>query len=157
MNATPTAPPVVIRAAAATDVPAITRCVCAAYLRHIERVGKQPWPMLQDYSRVIRTSQVHVAEHMGRLVGVLELLVTDDGFLLDSISVDPSAQGTGIGRQLLAFAEAEARRQGFGSIYLMTNEKMPENQALYARIGYVLFDRQVVHGYSRVLMRKALG
>ena len=58
--------------------------------------------------------------------------------------------------QLLEFAESEARRQGFQSIYLMTNEKMTENQALYARIGYVLFDRQTVHGYSRVLMRKQL-
>ena len=145
-----------IRVATPEDVAAITRCVCAAYLRHIERVGKQPWPMLQDYSNVIRTSQVHVAERGGRVLGVLELMVTDQGFLLDSIAVDPSAQGTGIGRQLLGFAEDEARRQGFDSIYLMTNEKMTENQELYARIGYVLFDRQTVHGYSRVLMRKPL-
>ena len=145
-----------IRAAAPSDVAAITRCVCAAYLRHIERVGKQPWPMLQDYSNVICTSQVHVAEREGRILGVLELLVTDEGFLLDSVAVDPGAQGTGIGRQLLEFAESEARRQGFQSIYLMTNEKMTENQELYARIGYVLFDRQTVHGYSRVLMRKPL-
>ena len=146
----------VIRAAAPSDVAAITRCVCAAYLRHIERVGKQPWPMLQDYSNVIRTSQVHVAERERRILGVLELLVTDEGFLLDSVAVDPSAQGTGIGRQMLEFAENEARRHEFQSIYLMTNEKMTENQALYSRIGYVLFDRQTVHGYSRVLMRKPL-
>ena len=145
-----------IRPAGADDVAGVTRCVCAAYLRHIERVGKQPAPMLQDYSNVFRTSQVHVAEREGRILGVLELIVTDEGFLLDSVAVDPSAQGTGIGRELLEFAEAEARRQGFDSIYLMTNEKMTENQALYARIGYVPFDRRLVHGYSRVLMRKAL-
>ena len=155
MTIASTASAVIIRAAAPSDVAAITRCVCAAYLRHIERVGKQPWPMLQDYSSVIRTSQVHVAEREARIVGVLELLVTDEGFLLDSVAVDPSAQGTGVGRQLLEFAESEARRHGFQSIYLMTNEKMTENQALYSRIGYVLFDRQTVHGYSRVLMRKS--
>jgi N-acetylglutamate synthase and related acetyltransferases len=147
---------VVIREATPQDVAAITRCVCAAYLRYIERVGKQPWPMLQDYSNVIRTSLVRVAEREGRILGVLELIVTELGFLLESIAVEPSAQGTGIGRQLLIFAEAEAKRQGFDSIYLMTNEKMTENQELYARIGYVLFDRQTVHGYSRVLMRKPL-
>src|SRR5437763_9747590 len=99
---------VIIRPATASDVAGITGCVCAAYLRHIERVGKQPWPMLQDYSNVIRTSQVHVAEHEGRILGVLELLVTDDGFLLDSIAVDPSTQRNGIGRQMLEFAENEA-------------------------------------------------
>ena len=156
MTIASTASAVIIRAAAPSDVAAITRCVCAAYLRHIERVGKQPWPMLQDYSTVIRTSQVHVAERDGCILGVLELLVTDQGFLLDSVAVDPSAQGTGIGRQMLEFAENEARRHEFQSIYLMTNEKMTENQELYARIGYVLFDRQTVHGYSRVLMRKPL-
>jgi GNAT superfamily N-acetyltransferase len=106
--------------------------------------------------QLFRASQVHVAERDGNILGVLELLVTDEGFLLDSVAVDPSAQGTGIGRQLLEFAENEARRQGFQSIYLMTNEKMTENQELYARIGYVLFDKQTVHGYSRVLMRKPL-
>ena len=147
---------IIMRPATASDVAAITRCICAAYLRHIERVGKQPWPMLQDYSNVIRTSQVHVAEREGRILGVLELLVTDEGFLLDSVAVDPSAQGTGIGRQMLEFAENEARRHGFQSIYLMTNEKMTENQALYSRIGYILFDRRIVHGYPRVLMRKIL-
>ena len=147
---------IVIRPATAADVPGVTRCVCAAYLRYIERVGKQPAPMLQDYAQVIGTSQVHVAEREQRILGVLELLVTDEGFLLDSIAVDPSAQGTGVGRKLFEFAEQEAKRHGFDSIYLMTNEKMTENQALYSRIGYILFDRRIVHGYPRVLMRKIL-
>jgi len=145
-----------IRRARPDDVPGITRCVCAAYLQYIERIGKQPAPMLQNYAAVITASQVHVAERAGRILGVLELVVTDEGFLLDSVAVDPVARGTGVGRQLLEFAEGEARRQGHASIYLMTNEKMIENQALYTRIGYVLFDRRVVHGYPRVLLRKAL-
>ena len=32
------------------------------------------------------------------------------------------------------------------AIYLMTNEKMTENKALYERIGYVPFDRRAVDG-----------
>ncbi len=112
--------------------------------------------MLQDYAQVIRTSQVQIAEREGIILGVLELLVTDEGFLLDSIAVDPSAQGTGVGRRLFEFAEQEAKRRGYDSIYLMTNEKMTENQTLYSRIGYILFDRRIVHGYPRVLVRKTL-
>ena len=112
--------------------------------------------MLHDYSEVIKSSQVHVAESGSRIIGVLESLVTDEGFLLDSIAVDPANQGTGIGRSLLEFAEAEASRQGFSSIYLMTNEKMVENQARYSRIGYVQYDRRSVKGYARVIMRKSL-
>ncbi len=147
---------IVIRPATLSDVAAVTRCVCAAYLEHIESVGRQPAPMLQDYANVITNGQVHVADNGEGIVGVLELLITDEGFLLDSVAVDPMAQGSGIGRKLLKFAEAEAVRQGYDSIYLMTNEKMTENQALYGRIGYFLYDRRAVHGYSRVVMRKAL-
>src|SRR5258706_1061749 len=70
---------IVIRPATAADVPGVTRCVCAAYLRYIERVGKQPAPMLQDYARVIGTSQVHIAEREQHILGVLELLIRESG------------------------------------------------------------------------------
>lgn len=145
-----------VRRAEANDVGGITACVCAAYLRHVERIGRQPAPMLHDYAEVLRTSDVHVAERDGRIVGVLELMITDEGFLLDSVAVHPQAQGTGVGRALLGWAEEEAKRHGFDAIHLMTNEKMTENQALYARIGYELYDRRVVQGYARVVMRKRL-
>jgi GNAT superfamily N-acetyltransferase len=49
----------------------------------------------------------------------------------------PSYRGKGLGRSLLEFAEGEARRAGFDSIYLYTHEKMTENLAIYSRIGYV--------------------
>ena len=82
--------------------------------------------------------------------------VVDEGFYIDNIAVRPSAQGKGVGRLLLELAEAEARRQGYASIYVATHELMTENRALYARIGYVEYDHRVVDGYPRVLMRKAL-
>ena len=34
---------------------------------------------------------------------------------------------------------------------------MIEDRALYARIGYVQYDRRVVDGYDRIFFRKALG
>ena len=42
------------------------------------------------------------------------------------------------------------------AIGLYTHEKMTENQVLYAKIGYVEFDRQTVNGRARVYMRKTL-
>jgi GNAT superfamily N-acetyltransferase len=64
--------------------------------------------------------------------------------------------GTGVGRALLVFAEGEARRQGYKSIYLATNSKMTENQLFYPKIGYVEYDRRVQSGYERVFYRKQL-
>jgi GNAT superfamily N-acetyltransferase len=112
--------------------------------------------MLEDYSKVIREHQVHIAERDRRIVGALVLVDTSEGLLIDNVAVDPSLQGTGVGRRLLEFAEAEARRRGLLSIHLSTNEKMTENQALYSRIGYVAYDHRVVNGYPRVFMCKQL-
>jgi Acetyltransferase (GNAT) family len=64
---------------------------------------------------------------------------------------------TGLGKALLQFAEAEARRAGFDAIHLYTHEKMTENLALYSRIGYVEYDRRPQGGFSLVYMRKQLG
>ena len=112
--------------------------------------------MTEDYAEVIRTRRVTVAESAGCIVGVLVLHVTQEGFLLENVAVDPSHRGTGLGRTFLEVAEVEARREGFASIYLYTHEKMTENRALYARIGYAEYDRRFEEGLARVYMRKPL-
>jgi len=145
-----------IRPATAADVQAITECVHAAYRHYVERIGKPPGPMLEDYAQVMQEREVSVAERAGTVLGVVVLEQTQEGFLLENVAVHPSSRGTGVGRQLLEFAEAEARRQGYPSIYLYTHQKMTENQALYAKIGYVEYDRRSEQGYDRVFMRKPL-
>ena len=145
-----------IRQALPDDAEAVAACVGAAYRHYIERIGKPPGPMLEDYAQVIRQRQVAVAEIDGAIVGVLVLAVTEEGQCLENVAVDPAFHGRGIGRALLERAEAEARRRGFAAIYLYTHEKTTENQALYSKIGYVEYDRRVEKGYSRVYMRKRL-
>jgi N-acetylglutamate synthase-like GNAT family acetyltransferase len=147
---------VIIRPATRSDIPSITACVHDAYAHYVERIGKKPGPMLDDFEDTVARCAVHVAIAGSDIVGVVVLKVTDEGFYLDNIAVRPSAQGSGVGRLLLELVEAEARRQGFPSIYLATHELMTENRALYARIGYVEYDHRVVAGYPRVFMRKRL-
>lgn len=112
--------------------------------------------MLEDYAQVIQQRQVFVAESSGDLVGILVLGLTDEGFRLINVAVEPSFQKQGVGKILLQRAETEAWRLGHKTIYLSTNEKMTENQALYSKIGYVEYDRRTESGYSRVYMRKQL-
>ena len=114
--------------------------------------------MLDDYAQIIGDRPVHVAEIDGKIVGMLVLDEKgDEGFLLETVAVAPSAQGTGIGRKLLDFAESEARRLGHASIYLYTHEKMTENRSHYAKIGYVEYAHRTENGLARVYMRKPLG
>jgi ribosomal protein S18 acetylase RimI-like enzyme len=112
--------------------------------------------MTWDYAEFVGEWEVTVAEDDGVIVGLVAVGETDEGFAVENVAVHPEHQGRGLGRTLLELAETEARDAGFDSIYLFTHEKMTENQALYARIGYVEYDRRSEHGLSRVFMRKRL-
>ena len=146
-----------LRPATRSDVSSVAALVDAAYGHYVNRLGMLPRPMIDDYTAAIRHRQVTVAEHDGAIVGVVFLTVTDEGFLVDNVAVHPSRRRTGLGRALLQFAEAEARRAGFDAVHLYTDEKMTENLALYSRIGYVEYDRRSQGAFSLVYMRKQLG
>jgi GNAT superfamily N-acetyltransferase len=135
----------------------VAELVDAAYGHYVERIGMLPGPMTDDDVEVICNRQVTVAECHGAIVGIVVLSVTDEGFLVDNVAVQPSHRGTGLGRALLGFAEAEARRAGFDAIYLYTHEQMTENLALSARVGYVEYDRRSQGACSLVYLRKHRG
>lgn len=145
-----------IRKAQPADTPKMKNCVKAAYRHYIARMGKSPGPMLDDYSEVVRKHQAFVAELNGQVVGVLVLILQDDGILLDNFAVPPEYQGQGFGRKLVEFAESEARNQGFSHLDLYTHECMAENIKMYKRLGYVNTERRTVRGYQRVYMRRSL-
>jgi ribosomal protein S18 acetylase RimI-like enzyme len=145
------------RSANESDVSKVAALVNAAYGHYVERIGMLPRPMTDDYAGVIRNRRVTVAESRGTIVGVLVFTVADEGFLIENVAVDPSHRGKGLGRTLLEFAEAEARRAGFDFIHLYTPEKMTENVALYSRIEYLEYDRRSQRDFSLIFMRKHLG
>ncbi len=145
-----------IRAATAADVPAIADVVDEAYRHYIARMGKPPGPMLDDYAARVLESVVWVLEEGAAIAGIIVLLPTMDYLLLDNIAVSPARQGSGLGRRLLAFAEAEAVRRGYCEIRLYTHQTMVENQRLYASIGYKETVRGTEAGYDRVFMGKQL-
>ena len=145
-----------LRPATAADVPRVTELVDAAYGHYVERLGGPPRPMTDDYAEVVRSGGMTVAERAGVIIGLIVLGVGAEGFVIDNVAVDPAYRGSGVGRALLEFAEAEARAAGFDSIYLYTHERMTENVALYSRIGYVEYARRL-HGEARIVyLRKRL-
>lgn len=145
------------RAAAPDDAAGVAACVVAAYRHYIARNGLVPEPMVLDYGEVIRDREVTVVERDGEVAAVLVLdPAAEEGFLLENVAVLPTHQRRGLGRCLLAYAEAEALRQGYHSIYLYAQEIMTENVALYELIGYVEYARRVELGLPRVYLRKQL-
>jgi ribosomal protein S18 acetylase RimI-like enzyme len=146
-----------LRRAEEPDASHVSELVDAAYGNYVDRIGRLPGPMTQDYRQVIRDSDVTIAVRGETLLGVLVLNVTDEGFVIENVAVRPTDRGLGLGKALLEVAEDEARRAGFTSIYLYTHEKMTENQALYTKIGYVEYDRRSQGDFALVYMRKRLG
>ena len=147
-----------IRLAGPDDRHTVEEIVTAAYVHYVERIGKPPAPMLDDYGTLIGAAAVHVLEEEDRTIAALIVLLPQpDHLLLDNIAVRPNRQGRGLGRQLIAFAEDEARRLGHGELRLYTHVKMVENIALYTRHGFAETGRGEEHGYARVFMAKRLG
>src|ERR1700722_9923170 len=101
-----------IRRARLGDRETVEQIVNTAYSIYIERIGKPPGPMLDDYRRLIEDGAVSVLEADGAVAAIVVLLPEFDHLLLDNIAVAPGHQGKGLGRQLIAFAESEARRLG---------------------------------------------
>src|ERR1700682_2445129 len=100
-----------IRGAQPVDRAAVERIVRDAYGIYVERIGKPPGPMLDDYTALIADGAVSVLEDAGgRVAAIIVLLPKPDHLLLDNITVRPDQQGRGLGRRLIAFAEGEARR-----------------------------------------------
>jgi ribosomal protein S18 acetylase RimI-like enzyme len=145
-----------VRAATPADASAIAAIVDQAYRHYIAHIGKPPGPMLDDCAARVSEGVVWVLETDTEIAGIIVLLPAADYLLLDNIAVSPAHQGLGLGRRLLAFAEAEALRRGYREIRLYTHQTMVENQRLYASLGYEETGRATEAGYDRVFMRKRL-
>jgi ribosomal protein S18 acetylase RimI-like enzyme len=149
-------PAEILRPAEAGDREAIQRLVEGAYGAYVERIGRRPAPMDADYAGLIAAGHVTVAERGGAIVGILVLVPMEGHLLVENVAVSPEAQGTGLGRRLMAHAEGEARALGLAELRLYTNEKMVENVAWYPRLGYVETGRRAESGFARVFFAKRL-
>ena len=144
----------VIRAAEPNDVRAIRRIVHDAYAAYVPRIGREPAPMRADYATLVDAGVVSVAVSEDELVGVLVLRAQPDSLLLENVAVSPAAQGRGIGRALVDFAEQRARELAVGRVTLYTNEHMTENLAFYPALGFREVDRRHEKGFDRVYFEK---
>ncbi len=145
-----------IRRAAAGDADGVAACVRAAYQMYLARMAQAPGPMLQDYARVIAAHRVWLLQMEDEVAGVLVLMEGDGHLLLDNIAVHPDRHGQGLGGKLLALADREATRLGYGELRLYTHVTMTENVALYQAKGWTITGQGVEDGYERIFMTKRL-
>lgn len=144
-----------IRPAGPGDAAAVRDCADRAYARYVPLIGRRPAPMEADFAAQIVAGEVHVAED-GAVLGYIVFRPEGRHMLLESVAVRPEAAGRGIGKALIGFCEAVARRGGLASVRLYTNAKMAENLSIYPRLGYAETGRRVEDGFARMYFEKAL-
>ena len=143
-----------LRKATFADVPSIQDIVAAAYEIYLGRMDRLPAPLFRDYRSAVADGSLWVIG--APIVGVISLAQVGDSILIENVAVRPSAQGGGLGRLLMEFAEQQARVSGLRRLTLYTNEVMTENYAIYSRLGYREIDRRTEDGYRRIFMEKVL-
>jgi ribosomal protein S18 acetylase RimI-like enzyme len=143
-----------IRQAIMSDLPAIKAIIDASYAKYLSRMAKPPAPLFRDYGPSVAEGTTWVTGDP--VVAVLTLYPREDHLYVENVAVDPGAQGQGLGRALMEFAELQAAERGLDRMALVTHEAMTENQAIYAHLGYVEVERRAEDGYRRIYMQKFL-
>jgi ribosomal protein S18 acetylase RimI-like enzyme len=143
------------RPATLADLSEIEEVVAASYEKYLPRMDKPPAPLVRDYAEAIEKRQVWI---VGSPVQGLVVLINqpEAALQIESIAVHPTAQGSGLGRRLVEFAEAQATARGFRVLALSTNEAMTENLSLYGHLGFAEVDRRTEDGYRRIYLEKSL-
>jgi ribosomal protein S18 acetylase RimI-like enzyme len=146
-----------LRLATPEDGPAIAALTDAAYAKYIPLIGRKPQPMTADYAQMAAEGPIWLMYLEEQLAGLLVLELEPEAMLIYSVVVRPDLQGRGLGHRLLALAEEEALKAGYGQIRLYTNEHFTANIELYRRVGYVETRREAYLGTRLVHMAKGIG
>lgn len=124
-----------------------------AFDAYVIRSLREEIDRITDYYKS-RDGSFFVVEQTTGFIGFYGLeSAGPDAMELRRMYVDPSHQGSGIGRTLLAHAEAQARQRGKARLILSTSELQVAALSLYRASGYRELRDEIVESQSN----KALG
>lgn len=139
------------RRAKADDLDALVILQQEAYAPNASILGVTPIPLQWDYQAVLRDWECFVLDGKGQLDAALIGVPRADDYFIESLSVRPVRQGSGLGRVLLETGEARARQLSRGKVRLLTGLKLSRNIDWYCASGYAIerierrADREVAH------------
>lgn len=117
------------------------------------------WSTEQFWSELAQPTRRYLAARDGaRLVGYAGLSQVGSDADIQTVAVDPSCQGRGIARAMLAELLAEAEASGVTHTFLEVREDNAAARHLYERLGFVDIStrtRYYADGGDAVIMRRA--
>lgn len=142
------------RPAVPAEARALAAIARAAYAPYVATIGREPPPMRQNFAADIPRGRVWVA---GAPDAFVVAYADGTDWHVENLAVAPAERGRGLGRALLAAAEAVGRARGHARVTLYTNAAMAPALALYPRLGYTEVARRTEQGLHRVFFAKELG
>jgi GNAT superfamily N-acetyltransferase len=140
---------VILRRARRDDVAAIVGLLQEDFLGAARESAKgEPLPdsyaaAFEEIDRDPRAELV-VAEEAGEIVGTFQLTVLthlsskgSKSLQLENVHVSASRRSRGVGRSMMEWAIARARREGCGRVQLTTNKLRKDAHRFYERLGFV--------------------
>jgi [ribosomal protein S18]-alanine N-acetyltransferase len=105
------------------------------------------------------TREIYVADLDGKILGFL-ILNMRGAFVgyIQTVCVDSTARGSGVGTRLVEFAERRIFSEA-PNVFLCVSSFNPRARQLYERLGYELIGElkdYVIRGHSELLMRKTI-
>jgi GNAT superfamily N-acetyltransferase len=139
---------VIVRRARRADVPAIVGLLQDDSLGSTREAPKGA-PLPDSYFAAFdaidrdRNSELVVAEEGGRVVGSFQMTILTHlsyrgsrSAQLENVHVAAGQRGRGVGREMIAWAIARARRLGCARVQLTTNKIRKDAHRFYERLGF---------------------
>jgi len=151
-----------IRPAVPADVESVAAVLHAAHAWNMEHGFNftAAYITAEDLAQRMARSRFCVAEVDSKLVGTIEVKIDDklEGWCFKLLAVDPDCGRKGVGRALVACAEAYAHQQGARQLLLDTPANHPWLPTYYEQLGYRISGEIQWTGkqYRSVIMRKEL-
>ena len=141
---------VIIRKAIKSDYESVIKIMSQVQDMHVKwrpDIYKQNDNMIPEdvFEKIIENGIFYVAETNNVVVGVLEIVyrhvespshVTRDVIFIDTMAIDETYRGMGIGHQMFDFLKVMKQEKGFDGIELQVNAKNRAAYEMYLKCGF---------------------
>jgi N-acetylglutamate synthase-like GNAT family acetyltransferase len=132
--------PFLIRAARTEEAEAIVALIQRAFGEYRGKLRPESGALLETAETIraaMKTGTILLAERAGRVLGCVSVRRKDNCAYAGRLAVEPMERGIGVGRALLAAAEALARQMGSDRLRVDVRLKLRDNRAFFRALGFV--------------------
>jgi ribosomal protein S18 acetylase RimI-like enzyme len=154
----------VLRAASPADAKLLAETIAAAFAQYRGKLVPESSAFKETPEAIAAQFRdgagAIIAERDGKVLGCVMTEPLEGDLYFGRLAVLPEARGSGVARRLVGAVEQEARRRGLPGVRLGVRIALPDNQRLFASLGYREISREAHSGFDHptsINMRKALG